>query len=588
MALTLFLLAVVAGAAATQVPLQPPSPHRPSLFSSDLLSFIEEIRQNASIPGVSVGVVRLGEDKQPVHQLAASGRKLEEGNGYDLTPETLFGMASCSKAFLATSVGILMDDFARGKNSTTLPPSVSAFTWDTKVRDLLPEELGWSLQEPDGTLDGWTTRKASIRDVLGHVSGLPRHDFAYGPGDTAADIVRRMRVLRSAYELREKWSYNNQMYMLGAHLVAQYSGMSYADFLSTRIFGRLHMNDTTIWLSVAQRSGKLAHSWNKDGRRIPFWFNDGSVIFGAGAGGVISSAEDMVKWLAVWLNKGVDPVSNQMLFPESVYEATTTARWVAKGQPSAPLGASILGYGMGWERWSYGSVDVVEHGGGIPGFSLLTAFSPDNNIGVTVLCNADEKALAARMILKRTFDDVLGLPPTKLIYPSDKPVALSDSYAAKNTSTAPPSLSIARYAGLYTSPGYAPIALCHAESTSTYCKDVLSAFFSLGKPPSFASGLYAAFRSVWATHVRMEHAGGDAFDATFTAIFPTGYGRNTSAFGFSETGESGGPVEFDVRGGEVFGFSLVTDQAAVDARRRRFGEGASAREVADAWFEKVG
>ncbi|KAH9928030.1 beta-lactamase/transpeptidase-like protein [Epithele typhae] len=236
--------------------------------------------------------------------------------------ETLFGMASCSKTFLATSVGI-----ARGKNCIPLPPSVSASSRDTKFHDLLPEELGRSLQEPNGTLDGWTTRGAT------------------------ADIVGRMRVFSSAYELREKWSYNDQtfgltlpaqMHMLCAHLVAHYSGMSYADFLSRRIFSRLHMDDTTVWPSVAQRSGRLAHSWNKD----------------------------------------------------------------------------------------------------------ATSSSP-----------------------RRT-------------------------HAPKNTSTAPPSLSIARYAGLCTSPGYAPIAHCNTESTSAYCKDVLSDFLSLGKPSSFAGGLCVAFRSV--------------------------------------------------------------------------------------------
>ncbi|KAH9924964.1 beta-lactamase/transpeptidase-like protein [Epithele typhae] len=445
--------------------------------------FIEEIRQNASIPGVSIGVIRLGEDKQPPLQWISPPRYVAnlcspEGQSmYMCRPSDTFWHGVVLEG-VSASVGILMYDFARSKNCIPLPPSVAAFGWDTKFHELLPEGLGRSLQEPDGTLDGWTTHRASIRDVLGHASVLQRHDFA------------------SAYELREKWSYNDQMYMLGVQLVAQYSGMSYADFLSTRIFGRLHMDDTTVW-----PSSRLAHSWNKDGRRILFWFNSNSRRH-------LKRAEDMIKWLAVWLNKGVDPVSNRTLFPEGVYEATTTARWIAKGQPSAPLGASILGYGMGWERWSYGSVDVVEHGGAIPGFSLLTGFSPENNIPV-----------ATRMILKRTFDDHSATSPSPC-----------RTHAPKNMSTAPPSLSIARYAGLCASPGYAPIALCNAY--------------------------------VWATHVRMEHADGDAFDTTFTTILPAGYGRNTRAFEFSETGESGGPAEFNVRDGEVVGFSLVTDWAA--------------------------
>lgn len=59
-----------------------------------------------------------------------------------------------------------MDDFARGKNVTSLPPNVHQFDWEMKVVDLLPGD--WLL------MDEWTTRKANIRDVMSHVSGLPR------------------------------------------------------------------------------------------------------------------------------------------------------------------------------------------------------------------------------------------------------------------------------------------------------------------------------------------------------------------------------------------------------------------------------
>lgn len=59
-----------------------------------------------------------------------------------------------------------MDDFAQGRNKTALPPNVAVFNWETKVKDILPGE--WEL------LDHWATEKANIRDILSHVSGLPR------------------------------------------------------------------------------------------------------------------------------------------------------------------------------------------------------------------------------------------------------------------------------------------------------------------------------------------------------------------------------------------------------------------------------
>ena len=102
-----------------------------------------------------------------------------------------------------------MDDFAHGRNATPLPPNVKRFDYDSKVVDILPQESGWGLHDLYG--DTWATKKASIKDVLGHVSGMPGSDYTYGPRDKPEDVVRRMSGLRTAYELREGWSYNNQV-----------------------------------------------------------------------------------------------------------------------------------------------------------------------------------------------------------------------------------------------------------------------------------------------------------------------------------------------------------------------------------------
>ena len=65
---------------------------------------------------------------------------------------------------MAASLGLLIDDFAKGKNVTALPPGVKEFTWYSKLADLLPEE--WKLK------DEWASQKANIKDILTHVSGL--------------------------------------------------------------------------------------------------------------------------------------------------------------------------------------------------------------------------------------------------------------------------------------------------------------------------------------------------------------------------------------------------------------------------------
>jgi CubicO group peptidase (beta-lactamase class C family) len=80
--------------------------------------------------------------------------------------QTLFCIGSSSKAFTASAIGILIDDFASGRNTTPLPPGLNSFDWNTKVKDILPGQ--WGLK------DEWASEKANIRDILGHVSGLAR------------------------------------------------------------------------------------------------------------------------------------------------------------------------------------------------------------------------------------------------------------------------------------------------------------------------------------------------------------------------------------------------------------------------------
>lgn len=149
-----------------------------------------------------------------------------------------------------------------------------------------------------------------------------------------------------------------QMYTLGSYLIAHYAGQPYSEFARDRIFTPLNMSATTFSPSVAQNSGKLTHTWDKDGRRIPLWATDEHTELMAAPAGLISNAEDVVKWLAVWLNKGVEPSSGVRIFPESVYSATTTAQHVVYGSPARGYDSGVVGYGMGWTRWSHGNVDV--------------------------------------------------------------------------------------------------------------------------------------------------------------------------------------------------------------------------------------
>lgn len=255
-----------------------------------------------------------------------------------------------------------MNDFASGKNATPLPAGISSFTWDTKVADLLRDDpSGWQLQ------DEWAYAKANIRDILSHVTGLPSHDLSYGPDDatTSFDVVKRLKYLKPTYELRQKYQYNNQMYMLGSYLLSKFATEPTASFIQKRIFDPLNMTSSTS-SSVKAKENGLSHSFGRGGRRIPFWFAEEWIEVLSGPGGVFSNTIDITKWLAMLLYKGVDPLTNVTIIPTSAFEEVTTAHVVSRGtgmprsvyHEDLPGELSIMGYGMGWGRYSNRGYEV--------------------------------------------------------------------------------------------------------------------------------------------------------------------------------------------------------------------------------------
>ena len=152
----------------------------------------------------------------------------------------------------------------------------------------------------------------------------------------------------------------------------------------------------------------------------------------------------------------------------------------------------------------------------------------------------------------------------------------------------PPSLDWDAYTGTYNSDdGYLPVTLCSSKSKSANCQSVVSDFATIDNSTVLATSLYGPFHTIWTSHLHLQHLSGDAFQFTFTELFPHGYGQNTSAFEGFEYGPLGGWVEFQVdkTKGVVEGFSLVVDEDACAARARNVGGLLS--ETADAWFVKA-
>ncbi|RPD58613.1 beta-lactamase/transpeptidase-like protein [Lentinus tigrinus ALCF2SS1-6] len=554
-----------------------------NLITPEISTYAQSFVDTNLTPGLTLAVVRL-DNTSYTSDFGSWGNRTEDG---DLAQrDTLFALASVSKPFLVSALGILMDDFANRRNVTALPPGLFEFTFDTKMQALLPDV--WKLE------DDFASQKANIADLLSHVSGLTRNEFMYTRNsDTPLSVGKRLRYLHPGYELREQWSYCNLMYLVLPEVINRYSGKTFQEFVAERIFVPLNMTSTTYNLTAAEASGQLSQSFIFSGRRIPMIF-DGPVTANlvAGAGGIISNAIDMAKWAATLLNGGVDPVTKKTIIPSWVFNETTTSRVILTGNTTDDATMSIMGYGLGWQRQSYLGHDIITHDGGIPGFVSLLIFLPRENLAVISLLNTDGPWPA--FVPFAVVDSVLALD-TNFTVPSLPSDSDSSGSASPNTSCAP-SVPIKNFAGLYTNPGYGNLTFCAPDDNSTtYCAVALSDWASISPNGTVdPNALYATTLRV-VTHAMIRHVcpdtGADSqsgetsvkFLLRLQSIYPHGFGRDTTPF--FEAALSAFPeadVECLVDGeGKVSGCGWLNFE---DGHKRTVG---TVQERADIWWDKV-
>jgi CubicO group peptidase (beta-lactamase class C family) len=153
--------------------------------------------------------------------------------GTPVDERTIFAIGSSSKAFTSASVAMLVDE--------------KKVDLDQPVSKYIP---GFQLADP------YASRELTVRDALSHRSGLARGELAwYGSGFDRDEIVRRVRFLQPSWSFRSQFGYQNIMYVTAGQIVAKASGMSWDDFVQTRIFNPLGMTaSTTTMRNLAGRS----------------------------------------------------------------------------------------------------------------------------------------------------------------------------------------------------------------------------------------------------------------------------------------------------------------------------------------------
>jgi CubicO group peptidase (beta-lactamase class C family) len=409
----------------------------------DLDLWVQRAMQTFQVPGLALAIVK---DDAVVTAKGYGVRKMGEAAPVD--GRTLFGIASNTKAFTATALGILVDE--------------KKIEWDAPVIRYLPSFA---------MFDPYVTRELTIRDLLVHRSGLGlgAGDLLWWPASTynRKEIAHRLRFIPPATSFRSAYAYDNVLYLVAGEVIEAVSGQSWEDFVSSRILARVGMTGTNVRHSAATATGNVAATHaDVDGRVRPIAPFDSDNT--NPAGGINSSAEDMAKWLRVQLAGGRLADGSRLISEASARQLTTIVTPMPMGNPPPELPAlkmNFRGYALGFEIRDYRGHKIVLHTGGLPGYVSRVAMIPDANVGVAVLTN-QESGEAFDSIAWHVLDQYLGAPAFDWIDAYSKVrarqamrLAEEEKQAAARDASAKPSLPFDKYAGTYHDAWYGDIVV---------------------------------------------------------------------------------------------------------------------------------
>ncbi|HOW86832.1 MAG TPA: serine hydrolase [Candidatus Aminicenantes bacterium] len=435
--------AATAGPAPARGAAADPSPARVLPAGFDAL--VGRIMKTFDVPGLGLAVVH---DGRVVLARGYGIRKI--GDPAPVDARTLFGIASNTKAFTATALGLLVEE---GK-----------IEWDGQVTRYLPWFQMW---------DPYVTREMTVRDLLVHRSGL-----GLGAGDlllwpettyTRREIVGRLRYVRPATSFRSAYAYDNMLYIAAGELIEVVSGMSWEDFVAERILKRAGMASSRPRHSAALAAspdGNVAipHAV-LDGRPVPVAVDENDHM--NPAGGIISCAEDMARWMLIHLDGGRLPDGTRLFAEGTERQLTSIVTPMPIAPPAPELAAqrsNFSGYALGFRVSDYRGRRLVNHTGGLSGYVSRVVMVPELGLGIAVLTN-QESDEAYNSVIYAVLDQAMGAPAydwaaaylkvrERAEAGTDESLAAAE---ARRDRAAKPSLPLAAYAGPYADAWYGPI-----------------------------------------------------------------------------------------------------------------------------------
>lgn len=417
------------------------------LIAQDLNAKIAEIDAYAQAvmtthggPGMAIAVVK--DDRLA---FAKGYGTREFGKASPVDENTLFAIASNSKAFTTAALAILVDE--------------KKIAWDDKVSKYLPD---FQMYDP------WVTSELTVRDLVTHRVGLDTfsgdllwYETTYKPDE----ILARLKHLKPVSSFRSRYGYQNLMFIAAGKVVEKVSGRSWCDFVTERILNPLDMKRTTCSISNLPDNAAFPH--NESGGKLRV-LHRGNVDGAYAAAALNSSVSDLSKWVRTQIGKG--KFEGKQIFSEAQswqmhqpYLAQQISEVAWKGNPTR----HFTGVASGWFVYDYHGRKIINHSGGLDGMLSYTVLIPEENAGFVVLTNSESPAFAVMMnkirdVLvnapKRDWNAEAAEQMKRNKTAADEELKKVDATRVAGTE---PSLDLSSYAGTYSDKMYGDITVAH-------------------------------------------------------------------------------------------------------------------------------
>lgn len=385
-----------------------------SLFSQPVTTaeidrLAEQTMKAFNVPGIAVAVVK---DGKLIHSKGYGVSSIVTGKKTD--ENTLFAIASNSKAFTAAALAILIDE---GKLS-----------WNTRVIDIIPEFRLYN---------SYVTEDFTISDLLTHRSGmgLGAGDLMLWPDSarfSKEEIIHNLRYLPQVSSFRTKYDYDNLLYVVAGEVIARVTGISWEEFTETRIMQPLGMNMSAASFSrIKDKSNIIDAHVPVEGKLQVVPKQEGKMH--NSAGGIYSNIADMSKWVIMQINGGKygKDLENQ-LFSKVRQNEMWTIHTVIPVRNTSLYNTHFAGYGLGWNLSDVKGFFQASHTGGLAGIVTQVTIIPELQLGIIVFTNQQEGA-AFTAITNTIKDSYFGIKGIDRVREQQERVARNQAEARKIT-----------------------------------------------------------------------------------------------------------------------------------------------------------